>query len=127
MLSFNLLSLLRNWSPPKCFRQAVLKLPQVKLGYIETSRLQATQSFHCVTLFVKKVEWLDGQTKNSATNRELYVNVGAHSLIDVSVLSNALPHSEKCKARGFTVIVDGRKSQWNIVKTVVLMLQVHTV
>lgn len=34
--------------------------------------------------------------------------------------------SEKCKARGFTVIVDGRKSQWNIVKTVVLMLQVQT-
>jgi len=32
--------------------------------------------------------------------------------------------SEKCKARGFTVIVDGMKSQWNIVKTVVLMLQV---
>ncbi|XP_033842476.1 SEC14 domain and spectrin repeat-containing protein 1 [Periophthalmus magnuspinnatus] len=31
--------------------------------------------------------------------------------------------SEKCKARGFTVIVDGRRSQWNIVKTVVLMLQ----
>ncbi|KAG5852577.1 hypothetical protein ANANG_G00063940 [Anguilla anguilla] len=31
--------------------------------------------------------------------------------------------SEKCKARGFTVIVDGRKSQWNLVKTVVLMLQ----
>ncbi|KAG7254970.1 hypothetical protein CRUP_021846 [Coryphaenoides rupestris] len=31
--------------------------------------------------------------------------------------------SERCKARGFTVIVDGRKSQWNIVKTVVLMLQ----
>ncbi|XP_074514603.1 SEC14 domain and spectrin repeat-containing protein 1 isoform X2 [Sebastes fasciatus] len=31
--------------------------------------------------------------------------------------------SKKCKARGFTVIVDGRKSQWNIVKTVVLMLQ----
>uniref|UniRef100_A0A8D3DJ19 SEC14 and spectrin domains 1 n=1 Tax=Scophthalmus maximus TaxID=52904 RepID=A0A8D3DJ19_SCOMX len=31
--------------------------------------------------------------------------------------------SEKCKARGFTVIVDGRKSQWTIVKTVVLMLQ----
>ncbi|XP_069389827.1 SEC14 domain and spectrin repeat-containing protein 1 isoform X2 [Paralichthys olivaceus] len=31
--------------------------------------------------------------------------------------------SAKCKARGFTVIVDGRKSQWNIVKTVVLMLQ----
>ncbi|XP_040057520.2 SEC14 domain and spectrin repeat-containing protein 1 [Gasterosteus aculeatus] len=31
--------------------------------------------------------------------------------------------SQKCKARGFTVIVDGRKSQWNIVKTVVLMLQ----
>lgn len=36
------------------------------------------------------------------------------------------PTSEKCKARGFTVIVDGRKSQWNIVKTVVLMLQVQT-
>lgn len=35
-----------------------------------------------------------------------------------------LPASEKCKARGFTVIVDGRKSQWNTVKTVVLMLQV---
>lgn len=34
--------------------------------------------------------------------------------------------SEKCKARGFTVIVDGRKSQWNVVKTVVLMLQVNT-
>ncbi|KTF81310.1 hypothetical protein cypCar_00041788 [Cyprinus carpio] len=33
--------------------------------------------------------------------------------------------SEKCKARGFTVIVDGRKSQWNIVKTVVLMLQLE--
>nr|XP_006014103.2 PREDICTED: SEC14 domain and spectrin repeat-containing protein 1-B-like [Latimeria chalumnae] len=32
--------------------------------------------------------------------------------------------SETCKARGFTVIVDGRKSQWNVVKTVVLMLQV---
>ncbi|XP_041700613.1 SEC14 domain and spectrin repeat-containing protein 1-like isoform X2 [Coregonus clupeaformis] len=31
--------------------------------------------------------------------------------------------SDKCKARGFTVIVDGRRSQWNIVKTVVLMLQ----
>lgn len=31
--------------------------------------------------------------------------------------------SEKCKARGFTVIVDGRRSQWNVVKTVVLMLQ----
>ncbi|XP_078537614.1 SEC14 domain and spectrin repeat-containing protein 1 isoform X2 [Lissotriton helveticus] len=31
--------------------------------------------------------------------------------------------SDKCKARGFTVIVDGRKSQWTIVKTVVLMLQ----
>ncbi|XP_077393011.1 SEC14 domain and spectrin repeat-containing protein 1 isoform X2 [Festucalex cinctus] len=31
--------------------------------------------------------------------------------------------SEKCKARGFTVIVDGRRSQWNTVKTVVLMLQ----
>ncbi|XP_063174187.1 SEC14 domain and spectrin repeat-containing protein 1 [Candoia aspera] len=31
--------------------------------------------------------------------------------------------SEKCKARGFTVIVDGRKSQWHVVKTVVLMLQ----
>uniref|UniRef100_A0A8C5LPA3 Uncharacterized protein n=1 Tax=Leptobrachium leishanense TaxID=445787 RepID=A0A8C5LPA3_9ANUR len=29
--------------------------------------------------------------------------------------------SDKCKARGFTVIVDGRKSQWNIVKTVVLI------
>lgn len=36
----------------------------------------------------------------------------------------ALSDSEKCKARGFTVIVDGRKSQWNTVKTVVLMLQV---
>lgn len=34
-------------------------------------------------------------------------------------------YSEKCKARGFTVIVDGRKSQWNVVKTVVLMLQVR--
>ncbi|TMS06953.1 SEC14 domain and spectrin repeat-containing protein 1 [Larimichthys crocea] len=34
-----------------------------------------------------------------------------------------LQSHEKCKARGFTVIVDGRKSQWNIVKTVVLMLQ----
>lgn len=79
-----------------------------------------------VTLFVQKVGSLDGQTKNSATNRELYVNGGVHSLIDVFALSNALPHSEKCKARGFTVIVDGRKSQWNIVKTVVLMLQVHT-
>lgn len=33
--------------------------------------------------------------------------------------------SEKCKARGFTVIVDGRRSQWNVVKTVVLMLQVR--
>ncbi|XP_018417114.1 PREDICTED: SEC14 domain and spectrin repeat-containing protein 1 [Nanorana parkeri] len=31
--------------------------------------------------------------------------------------------SDKCKARGFTVIVDGRKSQWNVVKTVVVMLQ----
>lgn len=31
--------------------------------------------------------------------------------------------SEKCKARGFTIIADGRKSQWNVVKTVVLMLQ----
>uniref|UniRef100_A0AAY5EYE0 CRAL-TRIO domain-containing protein n=1 Tax=Electrophorus electricus TaxID=8005 RepID=A0AAY5EYE0_ELEEL len=31
--------------------------------------------------------------------------------------------SEKCKARGFTVIVDGRKSPWTVVKTVVLMLQ----
>ncbi|KAJ8253125.1 hypothetical protein GJAV_G00209400 [Gymnothorax javanicus] len=31
--------------------------------------------------------------------------------------------SEKCKSRGFTVIVDGRKSQWTVVKTVVLMLQ----
>lgn len=36
----------------------------------------------------------------------------------------ALSGSEKCKARGFTVIVDGRRSQWNTVKTVVLMLQV---
>lgn len=34
--------------------------------------------------------------------------------------------SDKCKARGFTVIVDGRRSQWNTVKTVVLMLQVGT-
>lgn len=34
--------------------------------------------------------------------------------------------SEKCKARGFTVIVDGRRSQWTTVKTVVLMLQVET-
>lgn len=33
--------------------------------------------------------------------------------------------SDKCKARGFTVIVDGRRSQWNTVKTVVLMLQVR--
>ncbi|XP_061548331.1 SEC14 domain and spectrin repeat-containing protein 1 [Phycodurus eques] len=31
--------------------------------------------------------------------------------------------SEKCKARGFTVIVDGRRTQWNTVKMVVLMLQ----
>uniref|UniRef100_H3CJ16 SEC14 and spectrin domains 1 n=1 Tax=Tetraodon nigroviridis TaxID=99883 RepID=H3CJ16_TETNG len=30
--------------------------------------------------------------------------------------------SEKCKARGFTVIVDGRRSQWNTVKTVVLIV-----
>lgn len=37
------------------------------------------------------------------------------------------PRSEKCKARGFTVIVDGRKSQWNTVKTVVLMLQVPAI
>lgn len=45
-------------------------------------------------------------------------------------VGNTLPlfvcASEKCKARGFTVIVDGRKSQWNTVKTVVLMLQVET-
>lgn len=40
-------------------------------------------------------------------------------------LSVFLFFSEKCKARGFTVIVDGRKSQWNVVKTVVLMLQVN--
>lgn len=38
--------------------------------------------------------------------------------------ASSLSRSEKCKARGFTVIVDGRKSQWNTVKTVVLMLQV---
>lgn len=42
------------------------------------------------------------------------------------VLPLSLCLSQKCKARGFTVIVDGRKSQWNIVKTVVLMLQVQT-
>uniref|UniRef100_A0A671XPL7 SEC14 and spectrin domains 1 n=1 Tax=Sparus aurata TaxID=8175 RepID=A0A671XPL7_SPAAU len=52
-----------------------------------------------------------------------FLSGNARTLIDVFALSNSLPHSEKCKARGFTVIVDGRKSQWNIVKTVVLMLQ----
>lgn len=44
-----------------------------------------------------------------------------HVFLSVSVLCVC---SEKCKARGFTVIVDGRRSQWNVVKTVVLMLQV---
>uniref|UniRef100_UPI00358EF4EE SEC14 domain and spectrin repeat-containing protein 1 n=1 Tax=Myxine glutinosa TaxID=7769 RepID=UPI00358EF4EE len=49
-----------------------------------------------------------------------------HSNVDeISVTLNYLLSipSEKCKSRGFTVIVDGRKASWNLVKTVVLMLQ----
>lgn len=41
----------------------------------------------------------------------------------LAIRSFLLTICDKCKARGFTVIVDGRKSQWNVVKTVVVMLQ----
>lgn len=64
---------------------------------------------------VSEAHWLqDGLTTSNLSNAP-------------SPTTPTPPRSEKCKARGFTVIVDGRKSQWNTVKTVVLMLQVLAV
>ncbi|XP_061917422.1 SEC14 domain and spectrin repeat-containing protein 1 [Entelurus aequoreus] len=74
----------------------------------------------------KKLAFLSGG-KDRRSGLILTIPLGSDQT-SMEELSDTLDYllsipSDKCKARGFTVIVDGRKSQWNTVKTVVLMLQ----
>ncbi|XP_072252663.1 SEC14 domain and spectrin repeat-containing protein 1 [Leuresthes tenuis] len=74
----------------------------------------------------KKLAFLSGgKDRRSGLILTIPLNSDQTSMEELSATLDYLLSipSEKCKARGFTVIVDGRKSQWNIVKTVVLMLQ----
>ena len=72
--AFNLLSLLRNWSPPKCIRQAVLKLLQVKPGFIKTSRLQAP---HRSTLSEGVLQWCSTLHPNRFSTPHVCHRVGS--------------------------------------------------
>ncbi|XP_054644195.1 SEC14 domain and spectrin repeat-containing protein 1 [Dunckerocampus dactyliophorus] len=74
----------------------------------------------------KKLAFLSGG-KDRRSGLILTIPLGSDQT-SMEELSDTLDYllsipSDKCKARGFTVIVDGRRSQWNTVKTVVLMLQ----
>ncbi|XP_077473034.1 SEC14 domain and spectrin repeat-containing protein 1 [Stigmatopora argus] len=74
----------------------------------------------------KKLAFLSGG-KDRRSGLILSIPLGADQT-NMEELGDTLDYllsipSDKCKARGFTVIVDGRRSQWNTVKTVVLMLQ----
>nr|XP_057938829.1 SEC14 domain and spectrin repeat-containing protein 1 [Doryrhamphus excisus] len=74
----------------------------------------------------KKLAFLSGG-KDRRSGLILTIPLGSDQT-SMEELSDSLDYllsipSDKCKARGFTVIVDGRRSQWNTVKTVVLMLQ----
>ncbi|XP_056279326.1 SEC14 domain and spectrin repeat-containing protein 1 isoform X1 [Pseudoliparis swirei] len=74
----------------------------------------------------KKLAFLSGgKDRRSGLILTIPLSSDQTSMEELSTTLNYLLSipSQKCKARGFTVIVDGRKSQWNIVKTVVLMLQ----
>ncbi|XP_028249622.1 SEC14 domain and spectrin repeat-containing protein 1 isoform X1 [Parambassis ranga] len=74
----------------------------------------------------KKLAFLSGgKDRRSGLILTIPLNSDQTSMEELSATLDYLLSipSEKCKARGFTVIVDGRRSQWNIVKTVVLMLQ----
>ncbi|XP_014872031.1 SEC14 domain and spectrin repeat-containing protein 1 [Poecilia latipinna] len=74
----------------------------------------------------KKLAFLSGgKDRRSGLILTIPLNSDQTSMEELSATLDYLLSipSDKCKARGFTVIVDGRRSQWNIVKTVVLMLQ----
>uniref|UniRef100_A0A1A8QHW0 SEC14 and spectrin domains 1 n=1 Tax=Nothobranchius rachovii TaxID=451742 RepID=A0A1A8QHW0_9TELE len=74
----------------------------------------------------KKLAFLSGgKDRRSGLILTIPLNSDQTSMEELSATLDYLLSipSEKCKTRGFTVIVDGRRSQWNIVKTVVLMLQ----
>ncbi|XP_019727486.1 SEC14 domain and spectrin repeat-containing protein 1 isoform X1 [Hippocampus comes] len=79
-----------------------------------------------INVLNKKLAFLSGG-KDRRSGLILSIPLGCEQT-NMEELSDTLDYllsipSEKCKARGFTVIVDGRRSQWNTVKTVVLMLQ----
>ncbi|XP_057707543.1 SEC14 domain and spectrin repeat-containing protein 1 isoform X2 [Corythoichthys intestinalis] len=79
-----------------------------------------------INVLNKKLAFLSGG-KDRRSGLILSIPLGADQT-NMDELSDTLDYllsipSDKCKARGFTVIVDGRRSQWNTVKTVVLMLQ----
>ncbi|XP_053184280.1 SEC14 domain and spectrin repeat-containing protein 1 [Scomber japonicus] len=79
-----------------------------------------------LSILKKKLAFLSGgKDRRSGLILTIPLSSDQTSMEELSVTLDYLLSipSEKCKARGFTVIVDGRKSQWNIVKTVVLMLQ----
>ncbi|XP_059418437.1 SEC14 domain and spectrin repeat-containing protein 1 [Carassius carassius] len=84
------------------------------------------EAFKILPVLKKKLAFLSGgKDRRSGLILTIPLCTEQTSMEELSATLNYLLSipSEKCKARGFTVIVDGRKSQWNIVKTVVLMLQ----
>ncbi|XP_053733828.1 SEC14 domain and spectrin repeat-containing protein 1 [Synchiropus splendidus] len=84
------------------------------------------EATNILTVLKKKLAFLSGgKDRRSGLILTIPLSCDQTSLEELSTTLDYLLSipSDKCKARGFTVIVDGRKSQWNIVKTVVLMLQ----
>uniref|UniRef100_S4RZ58 SEC14 and spectrin domains 1 n=1 Tax=Petromyzon marinus TaxID=7757 RepID=S4RZ58_PETMA len=77
----------------------------------------------------KKLAFLSGgKDRRSGLILTIPLNSDQNNIDEINVTLNyllSIPRhcSEKCKSRGFTVIVDGRKAAWNLVKTVVLTLQ----
>ncbi|XP_032821489.1 SEC14 domain and spectrin repeat-containing protein 1 [Petromyzon marinus] len=74
----------------------------------------------------KKLAFLSGgKDRRSGLILTIPLNSDQNNIDEINVTLNYLLSipSEKCKSRGFTVIVDGRKAAWNLVKTVVLTLQ----
>nr|XP_043875472.1 SEC14 domain and spectrin repeat-containing protein 1 [Solea senegalensis] len=85
-----------------------------------------TEATNMLPILKKKLAFLSGgKDRRSGLILTIPLSSDQTSMEELSATLDYLLSipSEKCKARGFTVIVDGRKSQWNIVKTVVLMLQ----
>ncbi|KAG8000905.1 SEC14 domain and spectrin repeat-containing protein 1 [Nibea albiflora] len=114
--SLSLLSVVLSVFLPETFRQP---LPDTIEQMAQTQRSVSTVTVRCLSAFPR------GKDRRSGLILTIPLSSDQTSMEELSATLDYLLSipSEKCKARGFTVIVDGRKSQWNIVKTVVLMLQ----